>query len=134
MFGASRYLWVQRGDLDAHGALAVGPPDSTANAVQHLEYFPSRVTIRVTASHGDDRLLRLGGEQEARVARRTAVVGNLQEPCPEPVGSGEQVVLGGTLDVAGQQRDPPSPGGPKHDRTLVLLAVRPAVKIGRAHV
>lgn len=127
MCDTCRYLGVGGGDLHANRALAVGPPDSTAAGVQHVEYFPSRVTIRVVASYGDERQRRAGCEQEARVARCTAMVGNLQEPGSEPVRFGEQVVLSRTFHVAGQQRDSPAPGGTKHDRRVVRLALRPAV-------
>ncbi len=85
------------------------------------------MAVWIVAPDGDDSHLRLGGEKEARVACRTAVVGNLQQARAQAGGCGQQVVLSRTFDVAGQERDPPSPSEAQHYRGLVLLAVGPAV-------
>ncbi len=85
------------------------------------------MAVWIVAPDGDDCHVRAGGEQEARVACRTAVVGNLQQARAQAGGCGQQVVLSRTFDVAGQERDPPSPGDAQHYRGLVLLALGPAV-------
>lgn len=115
MAGCSRHLCGRGGNFDADSALAVGAPDTTAAVLEQFEDLPARMAIAVVPSYRDNCQLRADGEQESRVARRTAVVGDLQKPCPEPLGIGEQVVLRRTFDVAGQQRDPLAPRGPQHD-------------------
>ncbi len=86
------------------------------------------MAVWIVASDGDDSHLRVGGEQEARIACRTAMVGNLQQARAQTGGCGQQVVLSRTFDIAGQERGPPSPDEPQHYRGLVLLALGPAVR------
>ncbi len=83
--------------------------------LEQVEDLPARMAVGVVPSYRDNCQLRADGEQEFRVAGRTAVVGYLQKPCPESLGVVEQVVLSRMFDVAGQQRGPLAPRGPQHD-------------------
>ena len=97
---------------------------------EHVEHLGSRVPVVVAVTHRHDRF---DGDrsEELGLARRPAVVGDLEEPAPQRGRALEQVALRSPLDVAGQQRGTAGVAGAHDDRGLVLLGVGTDVRTPR---
>lgn len=83
--------------------------------------------IGVSAPHRDHGQSGADARQPRRRGRRVAaVVGHLQHIRLQGSTGGQQRLLGGRLDVAGQQDPPPGPFHPQHQRAVVDAPSGPA--------
>jgi hypothetical protein len=88
-----------------------------------------RVPVPVVAANTDEGHSRSHRMEEGRVRGRRTVVWHRQEVGVETAKvTGEQVGLGSHLDVAGGEDAPTVVADPHHDRGVVELAARPAVR------
>jgi hypothetical protein len=87
-----------------------------------------RVPVPVASADADHGGVRRYRGQERRVGGGRTVVGHHQHVGGEPVGhAGEQIGLGGALDVTGDQQHRVPVGDPHHVGRLVELAARETV-------
>ncbi len=103
-----------RGDLELDGPVPVGAAHHRPQPRQDRQRPRMRVPVAVVPTDRDHRQPGTDGGQKGRVGGTGTVVGHLEEAGPELPGAREQVLLGGALDVTGEQRHPRAPAHPQH--------------------
>lgn len=97
----------------------VGAPDRDPGPAQRVHELRVGMPVAVARTHADQHgPWGDGGEEGGRAVART-VVGHLQDVGSQVGTRGEQVGLGGELDVAGQQHRARGSGRAQHHRTVV---------------
>ena len=117
-----------------HGdvARAVRPPHGRTRALQPPEHCRVRMVVVVPRTHADQHGPRRDGGEELRRAVAAAVVRHLQDVRMQRHARGEQLCLGGHLDVPGEQHGADRRRRAEHRRAVVdLRAVVRVDVVGR---